>query len=177
MGTASKFAAADSTVIRSRAKGARGWHARELCCMQVPHHLRRDTALQQYVGEAPLWRWQAHREARGARSGAEGGAEGEGANIRELALQVLHGGVVHGERVHEVLRIPPDAQLLAAPRLAMRWFQVACGTSPSNPGNASRKSTQENSGNGTSSVAAVWQAACWKMAFSCIHECIRSPEK
>lgn len=84
--------------------------------------------------KGPQWR-HSHIEQPGMRKAeqAVGCRGGGGANIRELALQILHGGVVHGERVHEVLRVPSDAQLLAAPRLAVRRLQVACRATPLAP--------------------------------------------
>mmetsp|Transcript_13540 Transcript_13540/g.33229 ORF Transcript_13540/g.33229 Transcript_13540/m.33229 type:complete len:216 (-) Transcript_13540:259-906(-) len=45
--------------------------------------------------------------------------------LRELAHQVLHRVLVKGQRVHKVLRVAPDAQLVRAARLAGGGHQVA----------------------------------------------------
>lgn len=54
-----------------------------------------------------------------------------GSYLGVLVEKVLDGGLVHLQRVHEVLRIAPDAQLVALAELAGGGVQVACETSGS----------------------------------------------
>jgi len=55
---------------------------------------------------------------------ARGGA-GARARLRVLAQEVLHGVLVHLQRVHKVLRVAAHAQRVAAARLPVRGLQVA----------------------------------------------------
>mmetsp|Transcript_15883 Transcript_15883/g.66970 ORF Transcript_15883/g.66970 Transcript_15883/m.66970 type:complete len:373 (+) Transcript_15883:717-1835(+) len=45
--------------------------------------------------------------------------------LEVLPKQVLHGIFVHGQNVHEVLRVPSDAKLVRPPRVALGGRQVA----------------------------------------------------
>lgn len=47
------------------------------------------------------------------------------ARRRVAGQQVLHGRGLHVEGVHKVLRVPPNAQLVALAELAARGLQVA----------------------------------------------------